>query len=89
MGKKKGQKKGANPNDEWYQTCLLIQFLTIVGIVYRKDDGTVPSLLDQAEMTGEDLKQPDVGKQTKSKKNMTVENRLALCVLIYSRIKNC
>lgn len=46
-------------------------------LLYRKDDGTVPSLLDQSEMTGDDStrKPPDAGKGTKSKKKTNLGNR--------------
>lgn len=55
--------------------CLHVYFWLLFLCVCRKDEGTVPSLLDQAEMTGEDAKQSssDVGKGTKSKK--TSESR--------------
>lgn len=73
MGKKKGQKKGGNLDDEWYESSLTYNGCHLI-CVNRKDDGPVPSLLDQAEMTGEDSKQklPDVGKRNKLKKT---ENR--------------
>ena len=78
MGKKKGQKKGGNLDDEGYEIWLHYDDLVDgTFLLYRKDDGTVPSLLDQPEMTGEDStrKPPDAGKGTKSRKKTNLENR--------------
>ena len=76
MGKKKGQKKGGNLDDEWYDNPSSY-FQVSFAILYRKDDGTVSTLLDQAEMTGKETKQKvaDVGKGAKGKKNI-LETRL-------------
>lgn len=42
----------------------------------RKDDGVVPPLLDNAEVTGDSVKppQPDAGKKGKTKKKKIADN---------------